>query len=223
MNTRQLTHTLRAQAEEIQGWTLPAFQSSTPPAPRRQKRRTALVVLASAVVVAATFLLPQLLDRAQVAPPPTGHAPTATPAVVPTTQSWTTVRCAPRPSGCGVPYELELRGHRYTSVSGGAAPTHHRGLRSTSLSYSRTHQDARWILVGAIGSRAGSRLSVRIGDRAPLALPSGRPSLIRLPEGLSGHVEIKVAETTRPLPLETLVIEEYEPLRSTDIGSTPRP
>ncbi len=91
-------------------------------------------------------------------------------------------------------------------------PTHHRAVSSPQLQgYLERSRGDHWLLVGAVGSGPGSRLTVQIGDAAPLRLPPGRLSLVERPPWAGRLTRVVVREGARPLPDELLVYLEYAP------------
>ena len=213
ISTDDLVRELHAQAEETRAWPAPRLRR-TPP--RRTSRiRTGLLVLGTALAVAvAVVAVPRALQRPEQqygAPAIVKRSP---PEERASAQAWSVERCLPNGSRCTVPYLLREDGTRYASVAGGQAPTYAGGrVTSRFLTYQRDKSSREaYVLVGAVGSRTGSRLVVTFGDRAPIELSPGRLSFLPLPDRSAG-LEVRVRELTRPVPHETLVIEEYEPLR----------
>ncbi len=213
-STDDLVHELHSQADEIAGWPMPALPRL---ATRGQRRgRPAVLVLASvAAVVVTALIVPRLVaDPQQTAPAPALGSPTAsaTTSALPD-QEWQAGDCDHGRLGCDAPVTLTYRGRDYVSVGGGGSvPTHHLQVRSPQIQgFLEQRRGDHWLLVGAVGSGPGSRLTVQIGTAAPIPLPPGRLSLVERPHWAGRLTKVVVRESTRPLPEELLVYLEYGP------------
>ncbi|SDS45998.1 hypothetical protein SAMN04488570_1926 [Nocardioides scoriae] len=220
--TDDLRRELRERARATEDWALPA-----PALPDRPGRHTppphglrhAGLVLAAAAAVVAVAVVPRLVGDDTDVPPatvaspsPTG-SPSAAPAVVgEPRQDWEVLggACLAETPECVAADHVRLDDL---------------GLFRTSLSSVRTRDQGRtqrWYsstiigphpglhaMVGAVGATSRSRLSYRVNDGPWVAVPRGRPSLVSVPDEIGRTVVLRLRETGRPLPDETLVTAFY--------------
>jgi hypothetical protein len=161
-----------------------------------------------AAVVAALVIPPWLSASAPVGPsvpdPPT---PTER-AVTPGDTTWQTIRCQPADGDrCVTPSEIDHGGAMFFRAGGRRmAVGDASSARVLRVTVPRSQRD-RWVLVGADGAGADSRITVGVGDADQVTVPPGRLSLFPLP----GHrpLVVTVAELGAPRDHEVLHIQQY--------------
>lgn len=213
MTLDELTRTLHEQAEEAIA-SSPDFVRTLPTRRRRETRRLLVVAVAPLVVAVVAVLTlvirPGVDDGSVNRPVGPAASPSVSPSAGPSPSEWEAVDCAPSRVEhiCAPPQILERGGQQWWSTAGGRQPVHNPS--GTDLQLSMSAAGSRLMVVGALRSGPGSRLTVRIGDAPPIPLPDAGLTVVPLPAH-AGDVE--VTERGEPGPKEMLALESYVPLQ----------
>ena len=222
--TDDLRRELHEQARAAQGWDLPVPELPDAPRPRpasgRGLRQAGLVLAAAAAVVAVAAVPRVVGDEADRVPPATvsSPSPTASPPPGPALvgeprQDWEVVgggTCLAQAPECLAPDRVRLDdlGLFRTTLSTVRTRDQGRTQRRYSSTIIGPHPGLH-AMVGAVGATSRSRLSYRVNDGPWVEVPPGRPSLVAVPDDIGRTVVLRLRETGRPLPDETLVIAFY--------------
>jgi hypothetical protein len=167
-----------------------------------------MAIAATVSAVVATLAVPSWLAAApQVSGVPRPPAPTPTPDA-PGTRTWQPIRC-PRatPDSCAAPAQIDHAGVLLHTVGRGRQATAATGVALVATMGPSRHN--RWVLVGAEGPGADSRITVVVGASTEAVVPPGRLSLFSLPG--RRRVVVRVADLGRPRVGEVLLVQQYQP------------